>query len=168
MEKSKEQNAVAALLAEYKKAIKELQDVIENLEPTKFTKTADPLTDNPDCKSIQTVLPHVVSSGYSYCVYILNLKDPEIKRPAKILRASVAEYKKDLDDVLQFTHETLGDIKDYELEEFDSEKKMKTSWGQVYDIEQIMEHAIVHILRHRRQVEKFRKQVSGSHVDTLL
>ena len=28
--------------------------------------------------------------------------------------------------------------------------------GQVYNIEQIAEHAIVHILRHRRQIEKFK------------
>ena len=36
--------------------------------------------------------------------------------------------------------------------------KMKVSWGQEYDLEQLLEHAIVHILRHRRQVERFYSQ----------
>ena len=43
----------------------------------------------------------------------------------------------------------------HELEEPANDKKMLVSWGQLYDIEQLMEHAIVHILRHRRQVERF-------------
>jgi hypothetical protein len=34
---------------------------------------------------------------------------------------------------------------------------MMTSWGQLYDIEQLMEHAIVHVLRHRRQIEQYKK-----------
>jgi hypothetical protein len=33
--------------------------------------------------------------------------------------------------------------------------KMHGSWGQSYDIKQLMEHAIVHTLRHRRQIERF-------------
>lgn len=40
-------------------------------------------------------------------------------------------------------------------------KKIFTSWNQVYDIEQVTEHAIVHILRHRRQIEKFKIILRG-------
>ena len=32
---------------------------------------------------------------------------------------------------------------------------IKSRWSVIYDVEQLMEHAIVHILRHRRQIEKF-------------
>ena len=31
-------------------------------------------------------------------------------------------------------------------------------WGVRYDLEQLLEHAVVHILRHRRQIEKFIQQ----------
>jgi hypothetical protein len=31
----------------------------------------------------------------------------------------------------------------------------KTRWGVDYNIDQLFEHAIVHVLRHRRQIEKF-------------
>ena len=33
--------------------------------------------------------------------------------------------------------------------------KIKTRWGQLYDVDQLFEHAIVHVLRHRRQIERF-------------
>jgi hypothetical protein len=35
---------------------------------------------------------------------------------------------------------------------------IRSSWGVVYDLEQLLEHAIVHVLRHRRQIEKFISQ----------
>lgn len=162
MENHTGRNAVAALLAEYKKAMRELQNLIQDLNEMELVKIVDHQTSNLDCKSIQTILTHVVCSGYSYCVYILNLKDPGIQRPARILRYSALEYKNDLDDVLKFTEDTFSTIKDDELEEFNNAKKIKTLWGQVYDIEQIMEHAIVHILRHRFQIEKFKVLVRSS------
>lgn len=28
-------------------------------------------------------------------------------------------------------------------------------WGVTYDLEPLLEHAIVHVLQHRRQIEKF-------------
>ena len=150
------QNAVNALLAEYEKTIVALQDVIEDISDADLAFVVDSETQNPDCQSIQTVLAHVVSSGYSYNIYIQKLKNKNIERPLKTNRNSVSEYKNDLDKVIQFTYETFSTIADNELEEFDNTKKINTSWGQIYDIEQLMEHAIVHILRHRRQIEKFK------------
>ena len=38
----------------------------------------------------------------------------------------------------------------YEIEKI----KMPTPWGTTYTLEQMLEHAIVHILRHRRQIER--------------
>ena len=32
---------------------------------------------------------------------------------------------------------------------------INSRWGAVYDAEGLLEHAIVHLLRHRRQIEKF-------------
>ena len=33
--------------------------------------------------------------------------------------------------------------------------KMQVRWGPTYDFEQLFEHAIVHVLRHRRQIDRF-------------
>ena len=71
---------------------------------------------------------------------------------------SSKEYHNDLENLILYTIETFESIQDFELEEFDEDKKIKTSWGQVYDIEQMMEHAVVHVLRHRRQIEKFKSR----------
>jgi uncharacterized damage-inducible protein DinB len=157
------QNAVSALLAEYEKAIIELQYVIQEISQDDLIFTVDQETKNPDCKSIQTILSHVVSSGYSYCVYILNFKNKNSIRPEKVNRSSIVDYINDLDNVLKFTQETFATIEDDALEECEASKKIRTSWGQLYDIEQLMEHAIVHILRHRRQIEKFKIIIKQLH-----
>ena len=41
------------------------------------------------------------------------------------------------------------------LEQTDNSKKITVNSGRQYDIEQLLEHAIVHVLRHRQQIERF-------------
>jgi hypothetical protein len=56
--------------------------------------------------------------------------------------------------MLIYTVETLSDK--WELSDDEITKvKIISRYGPTYDIEQLLEHAIVHILRHRRQIEKF-------------
>ncbi len=154
-----EKKAVHALLGEYRNVVTALQHVIVDVSHAHLTTVVDATTTNPDCQSIQTILSHVVSSGYSYAGYIRKLKKIADNRPGKALRVSVSEYRDDLENLVAYTNQTFETIDDNELEEFDEKKKIKTSWGQVYDIEQMMEHAVVHVLRHRRQVEKFKRKL---------
>ena len=153
--------AVGALLDEYEKAIFELQQVINVISDQELIKIVDSITIDINCKSIQTILSHVVRSGYTYAIYIRNLGGQKIDYPKSLFHFSIKDYQKDLNDVLIFTTETLNTINNNQLEQLDNSKKIITSWGQVYDIEQIMEHAIVHILRHRRQIEKFKLALSS-------
>ncbi|WP_264523168.1 DinB family protein [Flavobacterium sp. N502536] len=150
------QGAVGALLDIYEQAILDLTNVIKSIPDDALTIIIDEETTNEDCKSIQTILSHVVSSGYSYAISIHNLKGPTIQRPDKIFHLTIAEYLTDLTNVFLFTENIFKEIKDDELEQFDDSLKIKTGWGQLYDIEQITEHAIVHILRHKRQIEKIK------------
>ena len=162
MESIKKQNAVFAFLEEYKKAIKELQYIITDVNEVELLKIVDTITSNSECRSIQTILTHVINSGYSYCVYIQNHRNIGSKRPEQKLRLATFEYLNDLDKVLEFTNQTFSAIYDNELEEFNNSKKIITKWCQYYDIEQMMEHAIVHILRHRRQIGNFKKIIRSS------
>ena len=57
--------------------------------------------------------------------------------------------------MFKYTENVFNNYPDIKLEENDASKKMLVSWGQQYNVEQLMEHAIVHILRHRRQIERF-------------
>ena len=155
MTKSYRPGAAGALLDEYERAINELREVLGTITAVQLTAIADAAATNPDCISIQTVLAHVVRSGYSYAVYILNHLGIEATRPERVLRDTAAGYQQDLDHVFAFTLETFKNVQEQDLEQPDNAKKIQTSWDQIYDIEQLMEHAIVHILRHRRQVERF-------------
>ncbi|SNR62058.1 DinB family protein [Flavobacterium sp. ov086] len=150
------QGAVGALLYIYEQAILDLKNVIKDIPDDALTKIIDEKTTNEDCKSIQTILSHVVSSGYSYATSIHNLKGHNAKRPDKVYHLSIEEYLKDLTNVFIFSENVFSEIKDDELEQYDDSLKIKTGWGQLYDIEQLTEHAIVHILRHKRQIERIK------------
>ena len=161
MAKIYRQGAVGALLDEYERAISDLKQTIADISDEELITIVDSKTSNPKCKSVQTILSHVVSSGYGDAVDIKNLKGEKIEYPESIFRMTINDYKKDLDDLFIFVLDTFKKIQDTDLEEFDNDKKIKTYWGQVYDIEQITEHAIVHVLRHKRQIEKFKISLRG-------
>lgn len=150
------EGAVGALLDIYEQTISDLKKVIEDISDSVLLNVIDAKTADENCKSIQTILSHVVHSGYGYATSIQNLKANNVKRPDKTYHISIKEYLEDLTNVFLYTETTFKLIKDNELEQFENSLKIKTSWGQLYDIEQITEHAIVHILRHKRQIERIK------------
>lgn len=156
MTKKYRQGAVGALLDIYEQAISDFKKAIEDISDNSLTIIIDSQTTDENCKSIQTILSHVVSSGFGYATSIYNLKEHNIKRQDKIFHLTIKEYLQDLTNVFTFTENVFKEIQDTELEQFDNSLKIKTGWGQLYDIEQMTEHAIVHILRHRRQIEKIK------------
>jgi len=159
MTKNYRLGAVGALLDIYEQAIIDFKKVIEDIPDTALTIITDPDTTDENCKSIQTILSHVVSSGFSYASSIHNLKRGKIKRQEKKYHLTIKEYLQDLTNVFLFTENIFKEVNDDELEQFDNSLKIKAGWGQLYDIEQITEHAIVHILRHKRQIEKIKRDV---------
>jgi len=150
--------AVGALLDIYEQAIADFKKIIEDLPDDALTIIIDAKTADENCKSFQAILSHVVHAGYGYATGIHNLKGNNLNRPDKIFHSTTSEYLQDLAGVFTFTENVFKEIKDTDLEQFDNALKIKTGWGQWYDIEQMMEHAIVHILRHKRQIEKFKRE----------
>jgi len=146
---------VGALLDEYERAINELKQLLTGIPDGDLTTVQDSRTTNEKSRSIQTVLAHVVDAGYWYALQIHRLKGYQGDGVPKILRATVQAYTDDLDGVMVYTEKVLTAFADAELEELDHTRKILTPWGQFYDAEQMMEHAIVHILRHRRQLERW-------------
>lgn len=145
-----------ALLDEYEKAIHELIGVLSGISDSDLIEIVDFDTKDSDCRSIQTLLSHVVHSAFGYAHYIYVHKGHSNVRPEKTKHTNVGEYIRDLEKIIPFNKIVFADIRDPELEEFDNDLKIKVPWGQTYDIEQLMEHAIVHILKHRRQIERFK------------
>ena len=64
--------SIVALIGEYRKAIDELINVIQPISEKQLMDTIDTDTKDLDCKSIQSILTHVVCSGYGYIIYIEN------------------------------------------------------------------------------------------------
>jgi len=146
--------AHAALLDEYNKALDELIEVIRPISSVQLTKTIAPISANPDCVSIQTILTHVAASMFSYAVYIENAAGLATRRPKTLQFDHVNQYILKLKEAIAYTENVFTQNPEIPLEEHHSSKKINARWGQQYDVEQMLEHAIVHILRHRRQIER--------------
>lgn len=145
----------AAMLEEYERALGELSRLLYQISEPLYSAIADPNTEDPDCRSIQTVMQHVVRAGYGYATYILRQYQPDAEFRGTPHLPTVQEARDAAQEMMAFTRKVLTEHPDLVWEEYENERKMLVRWGQRYDNEQLMEHAIVHILRHRRQIEKF-------------
>jgi uncharacterized damage-inducible protein DinB len=156
--------AIGALLDEYEKSIIELKEVIIDVSTKDLVEINDHKTHNKDCRSIQTILSHVVGAGYTYIIEVRKWLGEEIDYKSKVLLATIPEYIEALDIMFDYSIKLFEDYPKIKLEEHSSSKKIKVRWGQQYDVEQLFEHAIVHILRHRRQIEQFKFKLKKTKV----
>lgn len=155
MTKEYRNGAVGALMDEYERAASELKNILMEISQADFIKIVDPETANPACRSIQTIMNHVVRAGYGYANYIRKqFNDPWIERKVDYNLDTPQVACAELDQMLVYTLVTLEGKWDLSFEAIMG-NKMRTTWGEDYNFEQLMEHAIVHILRHRRQIERF-------------
>lgn len=146
--------AVGALLDIYEQEITGLKKLIAGIPDMALPIITDAQTADETCKSVQAILTHLVHSGYGYATSIHQLKESNRERPPRKEYFTVSEYVTALDGVFAYTENVFGNISDDELEQLDNSQKIKTGWGQLYDIEQLMEHAITHVMRHKRQIER--------------
>jgi uncharacterized damage-inducible protein DinB len=152
--------SVKGLLAEYKKAINELINSIAPLSVDQLSLIADTDTKDIDCKSIQTVLTHVVFSGFIYTIEIERSIGLKKSYPDKTVFKNADQYIEQLNLMFNYCEIFFKQNPNLIIEQTDNSKKIVVGWGQLYDIEQLLEHAIVHVLRHRRQIDLFiKKQV---------
>lgn len=148
---------LVALMEEYRKAALEYKNVLTQLTTTQFIEIVDKETKYVDCQSIQNLTFHVVQSGYTYANYIESaLSDNWLEYEEEIQTAEVGIVE--IDKMLNYT-ELIFDTIYCESNEVIEQWVFETRWGVTYDFEQLMEHAIVHILRHRRQIVNFLKEL---------
>ena len=147
--------AIGALLDEYERAVEELKTLIRSISPTELTDIVDYETTDEDCRSIETILIHVIRAGHNYVITIRNHQGEELESITSASFQTTTGFCAGLDKMFNAAASLFHDYPEIKLEEYSSDKKMYVSWGQHYDVEQLVEHAIVHILRHRRQIERF-------------
>ena len=153
MIKKYRRGGIGAVMDEYERAAMELKNLITRISESDFVKIFDTDTIDEDCRSVQTIVSHVTNSGYGYANYIRDwFGIPKSSPERKLL--SKDEFLLRFDKMLAYTSETLQDKWEYSDDDI-QKVKMIVRWGPQYDLEQLLEHAVVHILRHRRQIEKF-------------
>ncbi len=151
--KALRRGGVGAMMDEYERAAAELAGILRGITDEEFERIRDRGTEDEDCRSIQTVMRHVVRAGYGYATYIRNAFGDPAERPT-IPPAKRLEVLEQLDAALAYMATVLDgkwELPDREIQAL----RINAPWGPAYDLEQMLEHAIVHVLRHRRQVERF-------------
>ena len=148
-----ENGMVKALIEEYNRSAIDLKEVLSQISDIDYQRIRNHKTEDPDCKSIQTVVRHIVGSGYTYINYINSIRKIEGREYNTVIQNSSTGII-EIDKMLDYSQFSLNQILHLENKEIQT-WKFESSWGVTYDFEQLMEHAIVHILRHRRQIENF-------------
>ena len=59
-----------------------------------------------------------------------------------------------MNEMLAYTVDTLEGRWNTPVNKFQA-TTIQTGWGQTFDVEQLLEHAVMHVHRHRRQIERF-------------
>ena len=154
MQKAFRKGPMGSLVDEYEKALLELKGVLGNIEDKDFLKTCNP-DKTTKLHTIKDICNHVIAAGYIYSNNIRRTFQ-EIEMKPEFAFQSASDTVHHLD--LMFAH-TLVTVKDKYILTDDqlNQIRVKTSWED-YSLEGILEHAITHILRHRRQVEIFLSQ----------
>ena len=64
--KTYRKGAVGALMDEYERAVAEIRAIVERMPDADFEVIRDTQTLDEDCRSVQTIMSHVVGAGYGY------------------------------------------------------------------------------------------------------
>jgi len=131
------------------------ENMLSFIEVWKTAKKANiklPITNDSDYQSLNHLLLHVVRSSRGYIIWIcekLNLPEPKIKIPPKL-----EEIEKAIDNYfLHLIEEWKQPLENVEKKSF-FDLTFKSNWGTNYCIEAMLEHAVMHPIRHEYQLNK--------------
>jgi len=114
-----------------------------------------PATDDPNYASIETLGRHVLSAAGGYMIWMcdaLALPEPGI-RPAPDVSAIVRDADEYLEHVLERWRAPLREVPNEKLET----PEYPTRWQTRYSIDSMLEHAVMHPIRHAFQLEELLK-----------
>ncbi len=149
--------AVGALLDEYARAADDFCRVVETFDHAAYT--TERASADPDTRSVRAICLHAIGAAHRYADYVLKARGlpyeerwlppaDAAQRPADVrgaLRASLRHTEDVLDPLDGADYATIRAL------------ELQVRWGPRYDPEMLMEHAIVHLLRHRRQLERWER-----------
>jgi hypothetical protein len=111
-----------------------------------------PVTPDPDYASLETLLRHVLGAARGYMTWmceVLGLPDPQIRvAPDPVLLAAEADNY--MEHVLDRWRAPLQHVADDRLER----PEYQSRWQTRYCIDAMLEHAVMHPMRHTFQLEE--------------
>jgi len=149
-------NAVDALIEEWDRARRQIVDLLPRIRSAEL-EAGDPLDESRP----RGILIHVLRSGYGYATWIRDVLGlPKIERTGdpKSLAGREA-FLRAFEELREYFVRALEPLTDGDIDgpvAGQPPPHFKSRWGEDYGIEQMLEHAICHHLRHRRQLERMR------------
>lgn len=138
---------------------KNMRQCLEIWKQAKAANVKFPQTDDPSYESLKHLLQHILWAARAYMVWlceVLGLPDPEI-RPVPEVEKVEAEGDSYLEHVLARWRLPLVHV---EFEKFESQT-YAANWGTLFFcIDSMLEHAVMHPLRHGFQRENLIKEHS--------
>jgi len=127
-----------------------LWSFVEMWRQANMLGVALPETEDPDYRSMETLLLHVLTSARGYMVWMceqLELPDPKIDPPPAIeeIEEKIEGY---IEHLLDRWRVPLVDIE----EERFGRPEYVSNWGVRYCIDSMLEHAVMHPIRHLFQL----------------
>jgi hypothetical protein len=110
-----------------------------------------PETDDPDYASLEALLRHVLGAAGGYLKWaakVLELPNPGVDKPPPV-DAIDSEAEAYLEHVLDRWWSPLRDVPEKRFEEV-----FPSNWGTHFSVEAMLEHAVVHPMRHSFQLEE--------------
>ena len=110
-----------------------------------------PVTDDEDYKSLEVLLFHVLRASRGYITWIcdkLNLDNPSVDPPPPL-----NEIQNEAESYLVYLFDKWSLPLANVPEELFHEPSYKSNWGADFCIESMLEHAVMHPIRHQFQLE---------------
>ncbi|MBT3337844.1 MAG: hypothetical protein HN855_07860 [Anaerolineae bacterium] len=135
---------------------KYLQECLAVWKEAKDAKIALPETDHPGYQSMERLLGHIFNAARIYMVWMaqkLDLPDPKIDPipPFEEIEEKADSY---LAHLIEQWQTPLANIKP---EQF-GDQEYRSNWDVLYSIESMLEHAVMHPILHRVQLEELMEE----------
>jgi hypothetical protein len=144
-----------ALMDEYARAAEDFCQVVESFELARFDSERP--SDNPATVSPRAICLHVIGAAHRYAHYIRKARGVEFADryeadPARL--RSPRDVRGLLSEGIVLTEQTVEPLLKASEQDIQA-LTFAVRWGPRYDPEMILEHAVCHLLRHRRQLERW-------------
>jgi hypothetical protein len=139
---------------EYARAAEDFCRVVEGFDAARFA--AERESPDPDCRSARAIARHAASASRGYANEIRRVRGlptPLARLEPDDVR-SPSDARRLLREGLRYTEGALEGFYDADEAALRAHE-FTVPWGVRYDPESMLEHAICHLLRHRRQLERW-------------